>query len=330
MLETHSMLFRKFITTLVSTITISIILAFLTSYEDNGALNYNQGNAFLGWLLIYFMYAGVIILIYGNLVSIGLEFLFKKWLHRLQWLYILLHGVFGLVNGLIFQEKMLALYGMAAALLYALIDRWIYARREKYKSVKLFLIVPIGTILIIWGFLQIISPSMAAFTKEDAVKFVTSGEGTTIDFFPKEIGIWQGIVEGFQVELETSVKEIGDEIYKVTFTEHWKNEKVNNTWSMSYRVERGSSQLDGEEGIQPSYYKNMYAPLPDRVELRFEPVVMKELKITEPEDSWKFIQSIKLGDIQGENVTLVHGTVLLLHFEATEPSPCLSMIIKKR
>jgi hypothetical protein len=260
MLEMHSMLFRKFITTLVCTLTISIILAFLTSYEDYGTVNYNQGNAFLGWFLIYVMYAGVIILIYGNIVSIGLEFLFKKWLNRLQWLYILLHGVFGLLNGLIFQEKMLALYGMGAALLYAMIDRWIYARREKYKSIKLFLIVPLGTILILWGYLQIISPSMPPFTKEDAVKYTTAGEGTAIDYFPNEIGIWQGTVEGFQIERETSVKEIGNEIYIVTFTENWKNEMVNNFWSMSYRVKRGSSQLDGEKGNMPFYYKNINTP----------------------------------------------------------------------
>jgi hypothetical protein len=67
-------------------------------------------------------------------------------------------------------------------------------------------------------------------------------------------------VEGFQIERETSVKEIGDEIYIVTFTENWKNEMVNNFWSMSYRVKRGSSQLDGEKGNMPFYYKNINTP----------------------------------------------------------------------
>lgn len=241
-----SLIVRKLITTIVATIICSAPLAYF--YINSSNFIYNQGNQFISWLFIYSMYIGVIILIYGNLVSIGIEHLQRKWFPQKDWLYVLILGVFGLANGIVFQVSILALYGMSAAILYALIDKWIYKRISKNQSVKMFFLIPIASLLLSWGYFQYTSPPMPPFTKEDAVKFATSGEGTTIEQFPKKIGEWEGTIDGYQVIRETNAKEIGKEKYIVTFTEFWSKGSEKDSWTLSYKVDRGSLTFNGEKG----------------------------------------------------------------------------------
>src|SRR5690606_16348941 len=108
---------------------------------------------------------GVIILIYGNLVSIGVEYLQTKWFKNLDWLYVMILGVFGLANGIFFQERTFAIFGMFAAILYALIDKWLVKRKTNSKSMKLFFLLPIASLLICWGYFQLTSPPTPPFTK---------------------------------------------------------------------------------------------------------------------------------------------------------------------
>lgn len=210
--EIINLTLRKLITTIVTTIITSIMMAFGIVKGTNLEIGYYQGNEFIGWFFIYFVYIGVIILIYGNLVSVGIEYVQRKWFKQHVWLYILLHTIFGLVNGVFFQERSLAFYGMLAALLYACIDRWLFKRELNSKIVKMVFVIPIISLFLCWGFLQLFSPSLPPFTKEDAVEFATDGEGTIEDSFPKKIGKWQGTIDGFQVERETDVIELEDEI----------------------------------------------------------------------------------------------------------------------
>ncbi|WP_438298108.1 hypothetical protein [Sporosarcina sp. FA15] len=249
----RSVIVRKLITTFVATTIFSAPFGFF-NIGGSSEIIYNQGNQFIAWFFIFSMYIGVIILIYGNLVSIGIEHLQRKWFPRQDWLYVLILGVFGLANGLFFQEISLAFYGMLAAILYAVIDKWLYKRNTKNKSVKLFFLIPLASLLIIWGYFQFTSPPMPPFTIEDAVTFATSGEGTTIDYFPKEISAWEGTIDGYEVKRETSAIEIGDEIYTVTFTENWRKGTVKGSWTFSYKVERGSSTATRDKGNMPPYY----------------------------------------------------------------------------
>jgi hypothetical protein len=253
-MELGSLIKRKLITTFVATTIFSVLLVFL-SLTGSSEVIYNQGEQFIGWFFIYTMYIGLIILIYGNLVSIVIEILQRKWFQRHDWLYVLILGVFGLVNGIFFQEETLAVYGMIAAILYAIIDKWLYKRNAKSKSIKLFFLFPIASILLCWGYFHFTSPSMPPFTKKDAVKHATSGEGTPIENFPKGIGKWEGTINGYQVQRETNAKEIGKEIYIVTFKEKWAKGNQKGTWSLSYKIERGTLIANGEEGEIPPYYK---------------------------------------------------------------------------
>lgn len=253
--ETVSLIMRKLITTIIATIIFSIVLAFGSLIGNDLNIVYNQGNDFIGWFFIYFLYIGVIILIYGNLVSVGIEFVQRKWFQEHDWLYILLHSIFGLVNGVIFQERTLAFFGVLAALLYACIDRWLFKKELNSTSVKMLFVLPIIALFLCWGYFQLISPPMPAFTKEDAVEFATDVEGTIENAFPKEIGKWQGTIDGFQVERETEVIEIEDEIYIVTFKENWRQGTRTGFWSSSFKVERGTLSATGEKGIMPPYYE---------------------------------------------------------------------------
>ncbi|KIL77389.1 hypothetical protein [Bacillus badius] len=192
---------------------------------------------------------------YGSAVSVGIEYIQRKWLKQNNWLYILLHGMFGLVNGVWFASWLMALHGMAAALLYAFMDRWLYKRMAEKKGIKGFVLVPLLLCVISWGVMFFTSPSSPPFTKEEAVKFAMSGNGTVTDAFPKKAGKWQGTVNGYEVQRETSVQKEGQEIYLVIFTEKWRKGQETGSWLLSYQVDKGSCTAYAEEGERPPYYK---------------------------------------------------------------------------
>lgn len=247
------LILRKLTTTFVTAMIFSFALV-LISMLNGFEFEYNQGNQFIGWFFVYFMYSGAVIVTYGNLVSIVMEAFQKKWFPHKDWLYVLILGVFGLANGFIFQSKGFALLGMVAAILYGIIDKWLAHRRAKSKGIKSFLLILFAALFLCWGVLQLTSPPVPPFTKEDAVRFATSGEGTVIDHFPSEIGNWEGTIDGYQVKRETSAAEIGEEIYSVTFTESWKKGSETGTWELSYKIERGSLTASGGRGETPPYY----------------------------------------------------------------------------
>ncbi|MGB3259981.1 hypothetical protein [Paenisporosarcina sp.] len=254
--EIISLIFRKLVTTFVTTTIFSLLLAFL-NLIGREEITYNQVEQFIGWFLICFMYIGVIILIYGNLVSVGIEYLQRKWFKRHDWLYVVILGFFGLANQIIFPDFQMAIVGVLAALLYAMIDKLLYRKMTESKSLKLFFFIPITSLMIFWGYFHVVSPAMPPFTKEDAIEFATSGEGTVIDHFPREIGQWEGKINGYQVTRESNAKEIGKEIYLVTFTERWSwTQSIGEgIYSISYTVERGSLSAHSEEGNLPPYYR---------------------------------------------------------------------------
>ncbi|RDI45534.1 hypothetical protein [Falsibacillus pallidus] len=146
------MLIRKVTATFTTTILFSIILAGWFVKLDG--LTPNDGNYLIFWTMTFGSYMGAIILTYGNLVSFFIEWLQGKWHWINHLVYILLHGVFGLANGLLFESWMLGCEGAAAAIIYALIDRWVYFRQRKEKGIQWFYILPIVVYLLTWGVLE--------------------------------------------------------------------------------------------------------------------------------------------------------------------------------
>lgn len=76
-IDKENLLFRKLTTTFVTTVFLSILFVLLY-FNGVSELGHNRGNLFIGWLFVYAMYIGLIILIYGNLVSLAIEYLAKK------------------------------------------------------------------------------------------------------------------------------------------------------------------------------------------------------------------------------------------------------------
>ncbi|MDF0728946.1 hypothetical protein PY093_20240 [Cytobacillus sp. S13-E01] len=242
---------KKLISTFVSTAFISILMSALLVHGQE----YGLGAAFAGWTLMYGMYVGAVILIYGNLVSLGVEYLQHKWFKNNTWVFIALHVFFGLIGGFVLEFSFFTVFGVMAALFYACIDRWIFRRKKENKGILWFVLTPVLLFGLLSGYFQLISSPLPPFTQDDAVEFATSGEGTFIDLFPKKVGIWEGTVDSFQVVRKTSVKEIGYETYMVTFTETWSNEQSQGQWYMSYKVERGTLSASLAGGKKPPYHE---------------------------------------------------------------------------
>jgi len=255
-MEIKSLVRRKMTVTYVTTLVISIVFAclYMTNRIKEENL-YNLGSEFLTWILLFSTYVGAFVLIYGNLVSVGLEYLYKKWFIKHTWLYVLLHGMFGLFSGLLFQITALALVGMIVALFYTLIDRWLYVREKVQLSMKMFFLFPIVACGLLSGYFQLISKPLPPFTMEDAVELAIDSLEHIADIYPENVGKWDGMINGYQVERETSAKEIGKESYIITFTERWEKGKENGSWGFSYEVKRGSLSAISIGGDELPYFK---------------------------------------------------------------------------
>ncbi|MRG86143.1 hypothetical protein [Salinibacillus xinjiangensis] len=241
---------RKLIATFVSSTVISIILA--AQFLMESTHTYNLGNALMSGSFFYMMYVGIIILIYGNMVSIVIEF-FHRRIPLPNWLFIFIHGVFGLVIWFLLKSWFIALFGFLTALFYGVVDRWVLRRLEKDKSIKMFFIIPILIYALSWASLQLLSPSLPPFTEEDAVEFATNSEGTIIDQFPDEIGASSTQIDGYQVVRQTSVEKIDDEEYIVTFTETWEKGSATGSRFWSYRIGRGVLTAHDSGGDEPPF-----------------------------------------------------------------------------
>ncbi|GIN96656.1 hypothetical protein J6TS1_25260 [Siminovitchia terrae] len=243
---------RKLLATFFTALFFSLAMGVFSLGVDGP---YHKGNQFIGWSYLFFTYSGPIILVYGNLVSLALEHAQRKWFKGNQWLYILLHVVFGSASGLFLQQVGFAITGMSAALLYALVDRLLLLYKgPKRKKVYFFALIPILLSLIAWVTLEYTSPKIPPFTKEEAVKIAASDEGRALGTFPDKIGQREGIINDYRVTMKTEASELEKEKYLVVFTETWEGNGEKGVRSVSYVVEENFFQSQGEEGTVPPYY----------------------------------------------------------------------------
>ncbi|CDQ41968.1 MULTISPECIES: hypothetical protein [Virgibacillus] len=255
-MEVKTIAERKLTTSFVTSVFISSLFAstfILNSSEDAHFLE-----GFFGMFILYGIYIGAIVFIYGNLVSVGLEYLKKRGFIKFTWLYILLHGLFGLANGLLFQLWILGLLGMIVAILYGSIDRWLHARTRKRKKIWMFNVVSVALVLLLSTHSQLQrqpSETFAPFTEKDAVATVTKNFTVQNNVFPTEVGVWEGDIRDYHVERETAVEPLGNEKYIVSFTERWKKADEAGSFARYYEVDRNGQKSKGFEGEDPPYYK---------------------------------------------------------------------------
>lgn len=244
---------RKLVATFVATAMSSLFLAllYMGSRSESG-IEYELGNRLLSWSAIFMIYTGTIIFVYGNAVSVVLEFTVGRWLKGHHGLYVLLHGVMGLPLGLLFHNSQLAICGMLAAFVYATAE-WLLIKLPRNYGVRVLLAVPIIVYGLSWGYLQAQSAPLPPFTIEDAVEFAAGGTGKVVDHFPKAIGRWEGVIDGYHVVRDTSAEKLGSKKYRVTFTESWRKGSEQGSRFDSFTVVRDSLTHHKGEGDTPPY-----------------------------------------------------------------------------
>lgn len=224
-----------------------------------GGADWNAAGNYMSWVFVIALYAVPTIFFYGILVSSLLEAAAVKLKVKGPGEVLvsgLLHVAFGFCFGFVLQISLFSIMGGVAAILFFSFDR-IIVRTILCFKIKTRLIsftVPVLLFVLIAGAIYATSPSKPPFTAKDAVQFATSGNGTTIDRFPKEEGQVMLKIGGYDVERETKVEETArKETYNVVFTERWHKDEENGQYQMIYEVSHGSLEAKGGNGAKPPY-----------------------------------------------------------------------------
>lgn len=164
MKETNGQLvFRKLKTTLL-TLSISSIIWSLGSLFLDAEDGVNHTEAFVGMVLFYFIYAGFIVLLIGNIVSLATERMMAKWSLQSSVYYILVLGLAGSTIGFVFPYPSFVVFGAGTAIIYASIDRWLLLKGNAAKQYKIVLGATCMIFLAISIFLYFSSSQIHLFT----------------------------------------------------------------------------------------------------------------------------------------------------------------------
>jgi hypothetical protein len=237
-----------------------VILVSLPFMAVGGSAWYAASN-YASWASVIALYAVPSIFLYGILVSSITEVAIRKLkvMGPGEWLISgLIHVVLGFLFGIVFQSSLFSIMGGTAAILFFGFDRLIlcFLPLVKRGTRVLLITAPLVLFGIFVGTLHVSSPPKPPFTAVDAVNFATSGSGTTIDRFPKQVGMQKLQVDGYDVERETAIEETDvKEQYLVHFIERWSKEGVNGEQRMLYEVSRGTMGGKGGSGTEPPYLR---------------------------------------------------------------------------
>ena|GEM_PF-3278096 len=170
--ELSKLVLRKITAAYFATLMLSVGLAASWNIDVH---SYSNGIIYvLSSTLIFGMYAGIGCLFYGTPISLFIEAA-ARWLNKRLRLgikrgqndtsdagashtvdrlagsifYIALHGIFGLVPGLLFMIPLFVWCGAVTAVLYALGDRWARYRLAKNQSIKSIWLLPLAFALFV-------------------------------------------------------------------------------------------------------------------------------------------------------------------------------------
>ncbi|MFF2890286.1 hypothetical protein [Paenibacillus sp. NPDC057967] len=255
------MLIRKVMASYLTSFAVVIYMSLvLTGVEAQAT--FPRFDQFMTWTTFISLYVFPIVLIYGSLVSIALEFVTNRRVHsRIMEIALPIAGhlIFGALLSIPFRSASFTWLCLAAALVYWLADflfAWISERGWRKNGILISLALPLVIIAGV-GLLSLTNektPEQQPFTKEAAVRAATSGtSGTELEIFPKQVGATQLELDGYKVTRETSVARVGHEQFEVTFREQWSKENEEGSRAMIYTVTRGSMTLKTNEGSLPPY-----------------------------------------------------------------------------
>jgi hypothetical protein len=224
----------------------------IRSVETN-VNDYKLAQGFILWVLVYALYAGAVILIYANLVSLLIELLRNKF-NLNSFTYIILHGLVGaLTGGVVSKSALVALCIAGIAILYAFIDYWQMTQRDESRSIKYILLVSILPILCSAIYFASISEPLPPFTEKDAIASAIDDHSITSKF-PHKIGTVDSQEKGYHITRETRAKKIKRNTYSVKFIEKWHKDGEKGEHRISYEITRNSLTLYSISGEEPPYY----------------------------------------------------------------------------
>ncbi|RAS72838.1 hypothetical protein [Priestia endophytica] len=250
-----STLTRKLFNTIAVTLLVSCLLSFLYMIRsiETSVNDYNLSQGFILWVLVYALYAGAVILIYANLVSVLIEVLWNKF-NLNSFTYIILHGLVGaLTGGVVSKSTLVALCIAGIAILYALVDYWQMNQEDKSRSIKYILLVSILPIVCSAIYFASISEPLPPFTAEDAIESAIDDHSITSEF-PHKIGTVDSEEKGYHITRETRAKKIKRNTYSVRFIEKWSKDGESGEFRTSYEITRNSLTLHSISGEEPPYY----------------------------------------------------------------------------
>lgn len=225
-----------------------MIRSIKTSIND-----YELVQGFIGWVLVYALYVGAVILIYANLVSVLIELLRNRF-NLNSFTYILLHGLVGaLTGGVVSKSAFVALCIAGIAILYVLIDYWQMTQGDESRSIKYILLVSLLPIVCSALYFAIISEPLPPFKEEDAIASAIDDHSITSEF-PHQIGTVDSEENGYHITRETRAKKIIRNTYSVRFIEKWSKNGEKGEYRISYEITRNSLTLHSISGEEPPYY----------------------------------------------------------------------------
>ena len=250
-----SIIRRKVFNTLSVTLLVSCLLSFLYMIRSVETIvnDYKLAQGFILWVLVYALYAGAVILIYANLVSLLIELLRNKF-NLNSFTYIILHGLVGaLIGGVVSKSALVALCIAGIAILYAFIDYWQMTQEDESRSIKYILLVSILPILCSAIYFASISEPLPPFTEKDAIASAIDDHSITSKF-PHKIGTVDSEEKGYHITRETRAKKIKRNTYSVRFIEKWSKDGESGEFRTSYEITRNSLTLHSISGEEPPYY----------------------------------------------------------------------------
>lgn len=243
---------RKLFATFFSTFLTSIILGFYSVWDEGGGSSHFFLSTF-----IYFFFSGLVIGIYGNAVSASLEYVFTKKLNRGNFsiiLYILLHGLFGGLIGLISlthgdpDSLSLVLIGGLPAIMFAISDVWLAKKIKQEKLPEIFpLLVLLGLFFSIALVTAVYDQDINPLTAEEAINYTNAPP--ILNRFPTKEGTKTERIEGYIVTRKTTANKQKDNTYIVTLKETWQRGNESGYWYSIYDVDKLGATPVKEDGI---------------------------------------------------------------------------------
>ncbi|MCR2805177.1 hypothetical protein [Paenibacillus soyae] len=256
------MLLRKALSAYLTSFAIVIYYSLLLTGADHPDM-FPRFGELMQWISFISLYVFPIVLLYGSLVSMAMDFVTRRWVRNGSTARMLAscagHMLFGALFALPFGSTGFILSCAAGALLFFGADRLletVFARGWRKPAITIAIAVPIAAIAGL-GFFSSLGDGpgeQAPFTEADAVAFATDGQGTVTDVFPKQAGSAQTVLSGYTVTRETSVVTTGREKYEVTFREQWNKDGQDegSRW-FTYVVTRRGMASKGSGGDAPPY-----------------------------------------------------------------------------